>query len=242
MEEARKRNSKSDMILGFSMFTLGCIFYSFYCLLIKLALYKFEISVAEIVYLISCWAVPLFFISAKLNKQDVLKIPGNNQVDLFWRCLNGVLCDILMFVSYEYTTYSKGFCLFMSNTLLAPFLAYYMLNEPIKRWDIIGIGLGFTGMICLIQPWKTDANVDAHKDMIGCCFGLMAAFAAAVAFVYQKRLADALHYTVQPFHYMLTGNFFNSIWGFVSPSVKVTRYSGELYLWTVGAALLIFGE
>ena len=73
----------------------------------------------------------------------------------------------------------------MSNTLLSPFLAYYMLGEKIKVWDIVGIILGFIGMVCLIQPWKSpEENLDTSKDLIGCCFGLMAAFSAAVAFVY----------------------------------------------------------
>ena len=73
----------------------------------------------------------------------------------------------------------------MSNTLISPFLARYMLKEPIKLWDIIGILLGFTGMICLIQPWKApNDDVDPRKDLIGCFFGLMAALVAAVAFVY----------------------------------------------------------
>jgi drug/metabolite transporter (DMT)-like permease len=150
VEEKTSKGGKARMIIGISMFALGCAFYSFYCLVIKLALYRFEVSVAEFAYMISCWAVPMFFLSAKLSKQDVLQVKGKNQVDLLWRCLNGVLCDLLMFVSYEYISYSKGFCLFMTNTLFAPFLAHYMLKERIKLWDIIGICLGFSGMICLI--------------------------------------------------------------------------------------------
>ena len=115
----------------------------------------------------------------------MLKVPGKNQYDLLWRCLNGVLCDLLLFVSYEYISYSKGLCLFMTNTLFAPFLAHYMLKERIKLWDIIGIGLGFCGMICLIQPWKTpDQNSDSSNDFKGCCFGFAASVSAAIAFVY----------------------------------------------------------
>jgi drug/metabolite transporter (DMT)-like permease len=58
-----------------------------------------------------------------------------------------------MFASYEFTSYSKGFCLFMSGSLFLPFLAYYMLNERIKVADIVGMCLGFTGMLCLFKPW-----------------------------------------------------------------------------------------
>ena len=80
MEETGKTNKtkKARMILGISMFTLGCAFYSFYCLVFKLALFKFEISVAEFSFMISCWALPMFYLAAKFNKQDVLLIPGKN--------------------------------------------------------------------------------------------------------------------------------------------------------------------
>lgn len=46
----------------------------------------------------------------------------------------------------------------MTNTLIAPFLASWMLKEPVKKWDLIGIILGFNGMLCLVQPWKTNLN------------------------------------------------------------------------------------
>ena len=148
-----------------------------------------------------------------------------------------------MFVSYEYISYSKGLCLFMTNTLIAPFLASHMLKERIKRWDIIGILLGFCGMIFLIQPWKTkDEGSNVGNNFVGCCFGLGASFSAAVAFFYQKRLADDIHFTIQPFYYTLTANLFNSIWGFTAPSSKVARYSIELYMWSIGGACIILGS
>jgi len=49
----------------------------------------------------------------------------------------------------------------MSNTLIAPFLARWMLKEPIKKWDIIGIVLGFTGMLLIVQPWTN--SEDKHE-------------------------------------------------------------------------------
>ena len=55
-----------------------------------------------------------------------------------------------MFVAFQYTTYSKAFCLFYTNTFFNPFLAYYMIGEPLKKWDFVGISVGFVGMILLI--------------------------------------------------------------------------------------------
>ncbi len=85
----------------------------------------------------------------------------------------------------------------MTNTLFAPFLASWMLKEPVRKWDLIGIVLGFSGMLCLVQPWKSNLNVsESAKDFIGCCFGGIAALTAAIAIIYTRRLTGSLHYTV----------------------------------------------
>ena len=61
----------------------------------------------------------------------------------------------------------------------------------------------------------------------------MAAFTAAIAIIYTRRLTGSLHYTVQPFYVMLSNNIINSVWGFTLPSDKITIFGSELYLWTL---------
>jgi len=66
------------------------------------------------------------------------------------RCVFGCACDLLMFYAYQYTSYSKAFCLYFTCTLYGPFLAAYILKEQVKKWYVIGIIFGFTGMLLLI--------------------------------------------------------------------------------------------
>ena len=147
-----------------------------------------------------------------------------------------------MFVSYEYTSYSKGFCLFMTGSLFIPFLAYKMLGEKIKKWDIIGILLGFVGMICLVRPWvTTNANSEVKSDLIGCTFGFLAAVSMAIGMIYTRRLASGqykIHWSVQTFYYVFAGLIMNAVWGFSQPSMKQTQYSYEFYFWASGLALI----
>ena len=67
-----------------------------------------------------------------------------------FRCIFGVLSDVLLFAAFEFTSFSKAFSLFFINTLMAPFLGQAILGEPIKKWDIIGILCGFGGMLMLV--------------------------------------------------------------------------------------------
>ena len=64
--ESIARSKKNELMLGIPLFTIAVSLYSVYCLLIKIALYKYSIGVAELMYMISCWAAPSFFLIAKL--------------------------------------------------------------------------------------------------------------------------------------------------------------------------------
>ena len=93
-------------------------------------------------------------------------MPKGAQVDLLLRCTTGVLSDILLFVAFEMTSFSKAFSIFFTNTLMAPFLSFMILGEPIKKWDIIGILVGFGGMLMLIRPFKDPTSTELGDGSI----------------------------------------------------------------------------
>jgi drug/metabolite transporter (DMT)-like permease len=146
-----------------------------------------------------------------------------------------------MFLSYEFTSYAKGFCLFATNTFFAPFLAFWMLNERVRKWDIIGIVLGFIGLLCLLKPWIVpEGEGNLVKDLIGCMIGIFAAFSQTFAVIYTRKLSKSpLHFSIQPFYFICACNIMNSTWGFVLPSNKSTVYSLEFYLYTLGLSVML---
>lgn len=124
-------------------------------MLIKISTTNYGIGVPEITYNFGLVALPVCFLVTKLSGQDVMQIPStekspHTQLYLVLRCLTGVASDVLMFLSFRYISYAKGFCFFFTYTLFAPFLARCILKEAIKAWDIIGISIGFTGMLFLM--------------------------------------------------------------------------------------------
>ena len=124
--------------------------YSIYCMLIKIMLSTYRLSVPECSYYIATMLVIMFYFLSRCASVDIFKIPKDAQWDLLLRCMWGILSDVLLFVAFEFTSFSKAFCIFFTNTLMAPFLSYCILGEPVKKWDIIAVICGFVGMLMLV--------------------------------------------------------------------------------------------
>ena len=60
------------------------------------------------------------------------------------------MSDIFLYMALEYTSYSKAIAVFFTNTLMIPIIASIYLKEKMLKWDIVGIILGFSGMIMII--------------------------------------------------------------------------------------------
>lgn len=82
------------------------------------------------------------------------------------------------------------------------------------------------------------------RDMIGSGISLLAAFNAALAIIYIRKLSGQVDCTIQPMYYMLSMSIFCPIWSLVIPVTKVanlTDYRDSLYLAIFGLALVLFG-
>jgi len=114
---------------------------------------RFNLSVPELIFIRSLILIPPFFANVKKFKQDHLKLTAEEFLWICGRVMSGFFADALLFVSITMISYSKGFCLFFTNTLMAPFIARCFLGEKIKKWDLIGICIGFCGMLMIVQPF-----------------------------------------------------------------------------------------
>jgi len=92
----------------------------------------------------------LSFMSTKFYKQDLLDLDNSLYGSIVARFTMGFFSDILLFIAFTFTTYSKGICLFFTNTLMIPFFAACFLGEKIKKVDIVAILLSFVGMLLII--------------------------------------------------------------------------------------------
>jgi drug/metabolite transporter (DMT)-like permease len=126
--------------------------------LIKIVIVKYHLSAFEITYSFCAPLVFVSYIGVKLTAPksiDILDIPK----DMFWplmgRCITGFLTDVILFLAFTYTSYSKAFAVNKTESLFSPFIAYYTLGEAVRAVDILGIMLSFGGMLLMLQPWSS---------------------------------------------------------------------------------------
>ena len=256
-DDQEQAASLGEITKGLVLFSVSIALYSVYALMIKVMMQKFTMNAPELTYYVSLLMVVTLCFSAKLYQQDIFNIAKGAQFDLFCRALWGFFSDILLFLAFKYTAYSKAFCLFFTCPLIAPFIARCLIGEKVKLWDIIAIILSFIGTVMLVQPFKeveepktvVDASgqlvVDnsAANDLIGCGIAILAAVFAALAVVFLKKLADQVHFTLVPMYNLLGATLLSPIWSLISPVTKVDElpeYSWLMFLFVVASVLVSF--
>ena len=203
--------SVSEISTGLILFAISMALFALYACIIKYIMKEWLLSTPELTYYVSLMMLGLLLIGVKYAEQDVFSIAKGAQFDLVCRAGSGFLSDVLLFVAFHYTSYSKAFCLFFTCPLMCPFLARCLLGEKIKLWDVIAVVLGFIGTLMLVQPFK-ETDEDAESDIVGCIIGLCSAFFAALAIVYLRKLAERIHFTLVPMYNMLAAVLLAPIW------------------------------
>jgi drug/metabolite transporter (DMT)-like permease len=132
------------------LFSLALAIYSTASLLVKMSMETYFLTPQESLYYVSLMVLLCFYGSIITNKQDILNIAPESYFPLFMRCLCGFLSEILLYMAFAQTNYSKAICIFFTNTLMIPFFGKCILGENIIKWDIIAILCGFAGMILIV--------------------------------------------------------------------------------------------
>lgn len=124
-------------------------------------------------------------INLRLHGQDLRTIPNNVYATVVKRVFFGVVTDVLVNMSFEYTSYSKGMCILFLNTIMIPFFASCILGDKVRKLDIVAIIISFIGMFLIIQPFGNHAdNKDYLSDLIGIFIAFLGAVGSTFAIVY----------------------------------------------------------
>ena len=238
----------AEKVKGMLLFSSALILYSFSSLCIKVAMNTYLMSAQEVLYYVSLVVLLCFYFSSSSNKVDILKIPPAQYKVLLLRCIGGFLSDIFLYMAFAYTNYSKAICIFFTNTLMLPFFARCILKEKILKWDVLGICIGFAGMILIVQPYKVVGNApqsDENKaallnEIIGDLLALAAAVAGALAIVYVRQVTQNLHNSVIGFYYTLSNLLLAPLWTFIVQRKAFPEYSWALFGILIGTGLLYF--
>ena len=137
-------------IKGMILFSSAVVLYTFSALLIKVQMADYHISAQELLYYTSVMVLVLFYANIRSKGLDLLQISEGMLTPLFFRVAGGFFADVLLYMAFEYTSYSKAICIFFTNTLMIPFFARLLLKEPILKADVGAIIVGFVGMMLIV--------------------------------------------------------------------------------------------
>jgi drug/metabolite transporter (DMT)-like permease len=154
----KKEATVTEVITGITLLLFSLTLFVVMTFLCKFVIVKFHLSAFEITYSFCAPLVPISFIGVKFiapKSVDVLEIPKNMFWPLVGRCITGFLTDVILFLAFTYTSYSKAFAINKTESLFSPFIAYFALGEAVRAVDILGIILSFGGMLLMLQPWSS---------------------------------------------------------------------------------------
>lgn len=213
--------------------------------MVPIALNRYEISVGQLIYLMSITTTTLFYITSRYYNKEIWDIKPSMQWDLFWRVMTGVGCDVFLFLAYEYTYYSQAFALFWAGALSVPFFAACLLGEKIKKWDIIGILSGIIGMLMITSAIKSTESKSVISILFGDFLAIIGALTASLALVYIRKITseeyckgNQIFWSVQTFWFMFGLLNSSALWQYFAFDYRRTEYSLELYLWTFAMGVI----
>ena len=100
---------------------------------------------------------------------------------------------------------------------MIPLFAKCMLNEKIKKVDVVAILISFVGMILIVQPFKGSevTKDEMTNDLIGIGLALFAAANGALSVIYNKQAASKVHHSKMTTYYTAANVVFSPIWSFI---------------------------
>ena len=60
---------------------------------------------------------------------------------------------------------------------------FFMQEEPLNLFTISGLSAGFTGILCIAQPWRAEGGIDLH----GVLYMTAGSFSVGSSFIYARR-------------------------------------------------------
>lgn len=209
----------------------------------KVASRRFHISTTEMVYYASFFQLALYHLKFYVTKKrvDFQQVPRELQLTFFVRLLTGYLTDVLLFMSQTLTSYGKAFAIFFTNTLMIPVFARCLINEKLIVWDLVGIAIGFAGMLLTVLPYQdfqalkegrtildttgSGAALSMKDEIAGAVLAFTAAVTASLSLVYNRKLAQVLGADLIGYWYAISNIVFSGIISFAYRRSEVPDYN-----------------
>lgn len=148
--------------------------------LVKVGADKF--SSAELVFYRSLFGLVAIWIYIVIRKLPLATPVMSKQMS---RALVGFTALVLFFYAIAHLPLATAITLNYTSPLFLAVLTPLLLHEKPKKILLMGLAIGFIGMILLLQP------TFHREDWLAGCLGLLSGVGAALAYIHVKQLGKA---------------------------------------------------
>lgn len=194
-DESQKSTLKG-LIFGFGAATC-------YGLLICAVKYLFKISnvtVFEILYLRSFFAIFIISIILYLIKVSPMDIKRNVSFYLAVRCITGFFGFATEFFAVKFTELSK-IVIILYNPFLTSIMSYFMIGEKVNFHDLVSFTFGVIGIALLTDPFS---NLKGASDLIGMALATLSAVIFNIGFISLRKVKSELNSWQIVFYFTVT--------------------------------------
>lgn len=157
-----------------------------------------EASVAQIVFFRSALAfVPILLLMNRMGGVAKL-VKTENHLGHFWRGTVGVLSMVCFFASFAMLPMANATAIHFASPLFMTVMSIPMLGERVGKVRWMAVIIGLAGVLFMINPGD-------GGNLVGNLTALAAAFLAAFAMIYIRKLGRTEHALTIVFYFTLYG-------------------------------------
>ena len=178
-----------------------------------------DISALEIVFFRNLIGVGLILYALKHTPPTLISKKFHL---LFTRGLFGFIAMILFFYTITTIPLAEAITLNKTSPLFVAILAYYLLNESLNTKIIFALGIGFVGIIFIMQPF----NIMISYEHI---LGILGGFFAAAAYTTIKKIKNIYDSRIIVLSFVGVGSFIPAVLFCIAPFIDAPQTLSFLF-------------
>ena len=194
-------NSSHSDFTGISLRIGATVFFTLMVLFIKLI--AEDIPTGQVVFFRSAVALLPLVVFLYLTSDFPSGLKTQRPLGHVARCLLGCMAMFASFASLKYLPIADATMIGYIAPILAVVLASWLLKEQVSSIRWLGVGLGFAGMLVLVAPNLSGAEVNSDY-LLGVGLGLIMAILTAGAKIQISSLAKTESAGAIAFYFALT--------------------------------------
>lgn len=194
-----------------------------------------DVPLGEIVFFRSFFALIPLILFLWVRNEFPQGLATKRPLDHFLRASFGALALFASFAALARLSLAEAILIAQLSPMLMAIAAALILSEKLTIWRVLGVMLGFAGVLVLVWPELDGSGTLERVRLIGIALGLVSAVLSALALIMVRSLnrtespgAIALYFVIAS----IVGALFTLPWGWIIPQ-------GNELLFLIGAG--IFG-